>query len=73
MLDEWGNHFVEYELEQKCIDFPEINNEELDADITMDEVRAIIRKLKTGKWSGMYGLTAELFKWGVSCNFDSLI
>ena len=43
MLDEWGNHFVEYELEQKCIDFPEINNEELDADITVDEVRAIIR------------------------------
>ena len=49
MLDEWGNHFVEYGLEQKCIDFLEVNNEELDADITVDEVRAIIRKLKTGK------------------------
>ena len=44
-------------LEQKCINsqkLTEINNEELDADITVNGVRAIIRGLKNGKSSGNY-------------------
>ena len=68
---EWVNHFKEIyrltvqdsENEQQVNESP-LNIDELDHEISTDEVRFAIRKLKTGKASGHDDILAEMLKVG---------